>query len=221
MGHIITIKKIHSVTHDVKQYTTTKPQGYTFEPGQATEVAINNSEWKSEKRPFTFTSLPDEDTLEFTIKSYRDHNGVTDAMDGLVAGDELIIDDAWGAIQYNGNGTFIAGGAGITPFIAIFKMLKQEDKLAGNKLIFSNKKQEDVILESYWQELLGNDFISTLTHEDVDGHLNQKIDMNFLKKWVAGYAQNFYVCGPDQMVKDISGSLEMLGASPDGITFEK
>jgi len=221
MGYTVKIKNIHSVTHNVKQFTTSKPEGYTFEPGQATEVAINKEGWKEEKRPFTFTSLPDEEDLQFTIKSYRDHDGVTNELDGLVEGDELIIDDAWGAIHYKGSGTFIAGGAGITPFIAIFKQLEKEGKLNGNKLIFSNKKQEDVILESYFQELLGNNFTSTLTDEKVDGHLNETIGMEFLKRNVDSFSQNFYVCGPDQMVKDISEYLKMLGAKPDGITFEK
>ena len=65
-------------------YFISKPEGYTFEPGQATEVAINKEGWKEEKRPFTFTSLPDEEDLQFTIKSYRDHDGVTNELDGLV-----------------------------------------------------------------------------------------------------------------------------------------
>jgi predicted ferric reductase len=37
----------------------------------------------------------------------------------LKHGDELIIRDVWGAIEYKGEGVFIAGGAGVTPFIAI------------------------------------------------------------------------------------------------------
>lgn len=221
MSYTVKILNIHSVTHDVKQYTTEKPKGYAFTPGQATEVAIKKEGWEDKKRPFTFTSLPDEENLQFTIKSYHDHKGVTDHMDGLVEGDELIIDDAWGAIHYKGKGTFIAGGAGITPFIAIFKQLEKEGDLDGNKLIFSNMKQQDVILESYFQELLGDNFISTLVKEKVDGHLNEMIGMEFLKEHVDGYSQNFYICGPDQMVKDLSSYLETLGAKPDGITFEK
>jgi len=39
--HIVRITNIESVTHDVRRYQVEKPQGYTFKPGQATEVAIN------------------------------------------------------------------------------------------------------------------------------------------------------------------------------------
>ena len=219
--HKVKILEIYSLTHNVKRFTVEKPKDYVFTPGQATEVAINKEGWEDKKRPFTFTSLPQEEHLEFTIKTYHDHKGVTNELDGLLSGDELLIDNAWGAIHYNGPGIFIAGGAGITPFIAIFRMLEKENKLEGNKLIFSNKKQQDVILESYFAELLGDNFISTLTHEKVDDHLNEKIGMEFLKKHVESYSQNFYICGPDQMVKDLSSYLETLGAKPDGITFEK
>ena len=76
-----------------------------------------------EKRPFTFTSLPGDDHLEFTIKCYTDHDGVTNQLGQLKAGDELLLHDIWGAIHYTNEGTFIAGGAGITPFIAIFRQL--------------------------------------------------------------------------------------------------
>jgi ferredoxin-NADP reductase len=45
-------------------------------------------------------------------------------------GDQLIIRDVWGAITYKGKGVFIAGGAGITPFISIFRDLSARNELA-------------------------------------------------------------------------------------------
>ncbi|HET8858536.1 FAD-binding oxidoreductase [Marivirga sp.] len=221
MAYTVKITKVFSLTHNVKQITTEKPKNYKFQPGQATEVAINKKGWEEEKRPFTFTSLPEDDHLEFVIKTYHDHEGVTHKIDSLNEGDELIIDDAWGAIEYKGTGTFIAGGAGITPFIAIFRNLEQKNEIGENKLIFSNKTGDDVILESYFNDILGDNFISTLTHQNIEGHENKIVDMDFLKKHLENFTQHFYVCGPDAMIKDVSKHLEMLGASPDAITFEK
>ena len=71
--HIVKILKIENVTHDVRRFTVSKPDEYGFIPGQATEVSINTKLLKNEKRPFTFTSLNDWPTLEFTIKIYTDH----------------------------------------------------------------------------------------------------------------------------------------------------
>ncbi|WKV13634.1 FAD-binding oxidoreductase [Marivirga harenae] len=221
MGYTVKITDVLSLTHNVKQITTEKPKNYKFTPGQATEVAINKADWKDKKRPFTFTSLPKDNHLEFVIKTYHDHQGVTHEIDSLVEGDELIVDDAWGAIEYKGTGTFIAGGAGITPFIAIFKDLERKNEIGECKLIFSNKTGDDVILESYFNDILGENFISTLTHQNIEGHENKMVDMDFLKNHLENFTQHFYVCGPDAMVKDVSKHLEMLGANPDGITFEK
>lgn len=221
MAYTVKVTGVLSLTHDVKQIRTEKPEGYQFTPGQATEVALNKEGLQEEKRPFTFTCLPADEYLEFVIKSYLDHDGVTKQIDAIEEGDELIIDDAWGAIAYEGKGVFIAGGAGVTPFISIFRDLEARGEVDGNKLIFSNKTGKDVILEPYWEELLGEDFTSTITHERIEGHENGHINMEFLKKHVEDYSQHFYVCGPDQMVKDISAALKQLGASPNGIVFEK
>src|SRR5947199_6755341 len=119
MEYTVQILSIDQLTHNVRQFRLQKPQGYAFVPGQATEVSINKEGWEAEKRPFTFTGLNEDPYLEFTIKCYTDHPGVTNELSKLNNGDELIIGDVWGAISYQGEGYFIAGGAGITPFLAI------------------------------------------------------------------------------------------------------
>jgi len=221
MKHTVKITHIRPVTHNVQEYKIEKPEGYTFIPGQATDVAINQDKWKDEKRPFTFTSLPEDDYLEFVIKSYSDHDGVTNRFSKLEEGDELNLEDAWGAIEYKGKGVFIAGGAGVTPFIGIFKSLEAQGKVHGNSLIFANKTGKDVILEAYFRDLLGENFISILEKEQLSGHDHGRIDKDYLKKNIHDFSQHFYICGPDKMVQAISEGLEELGAKPDGIIFEK
>lgn len=61
--YTLTIKSIQKITRDVVRITTTKPDNYKFHPGQATEVRINKPEWVDKVRPFTFTSLPQDDHL--------------------------------------------------------------------------------------------------------------------------------------------------------------
>lgn len=221
MSNIVKILEIESLTHDVKRFKVEKPKGYSFIPGQACEVAINQEGYREEKRPFTFTSLREEEHLEFVIKSYHDHNGVTKKIDSLQVGDELIVDESWGAIQYKGKGTFIAGGAGITPFIAIFRDLLEKGELEGNRLFFANKTSKDVILEDWFRSKLGKDFISLLDQEEKSGHVHGRVDKDFLAKNVSDSSQEFYVCGPKPMIEAVSKSLEELGANPEAIVFEK
>ncbi len=220
MEYKIKILMKEFVTHNVKRFILEKPENYKFVPGQATDLSINLPEWKDEKRPFTFTSLNEDLVLEFTIKSYPERNGVTKKLHELSPGQELIITGPWGAIQYKGMGTFIAGGAGITPFLAIFRQLQKEGKLDGNKFIFSNKEQKDVILEKELKEMFKDNLILILTQEKKKGYKNKTINKNFLKKHISYFNQFFYICGPPGFVKGIKEALEKLGAKTDIIVVE-
>lgn len=168
-SHILKIKSIDKVTHDVVRVVLPRPANYDFVPGQATEVAVNKEQWKEERRPFTFTSLPSDNYLEFTIKTYPSHKGVTNELLSLVPGDELILHDVWGAISYKGEGLFIAGGAGITPFLSIFRHLNSTGQVGSNKLIFANKTKADIIRHEELKKILGDRFINILSDEKLDG----------------------------------------------------
>jgi ferredoxin-NADP reductase len=218
--YVVKILAIEPVTHNVNHYKVEKPNGYSFVPGQATEVAINKPRWREERRPFTFTSLNEWDHLEFTIKSYTNHDGVTNQLRQLKAGDELLLHDVWGAIHYTKEGIFIAGGAGITPFIAIFRQLQKDKELGNNKLIFSNKTHHDIILKDEFAAMLGDNFINTLTKETVAGYDHHEIDEEYLKQKVSDFTQQFYICGPDAMVNDVQTILQKLGAAGNLITVE-
>lgn len=223
MSHTVVIENIERVTHDVRKYTFEKPVGYTFEPGQATEVAVDKKGWRDEKRPFTFTSLTKSDHLQFVIKSYPDHNGVTEQISKLEEGDAFIIEDPWGTIQYKGPGVFLAGGAGVTPFIAIFRDLYKRGEIADNKLIFSNKTEKDIILKDEFDTMLGDNFINVITDEETDQYVNLEgfIDKEFLAEQIDDFDQPFYICGPRAFNEAIMGYLQELGADPDALVFEE
>lgn len=216
MTHKLTLQSITPVTHDVNRLVFDKPAGFTYTPGQAVDFALDRDGWRDEERPFTFTSLPDEEYLEFTIKSYPSHDGVTEQIAQLQPGDTVLIGDPWGAIQDQGAGIFIAGGAGITPFIAILRQrAKRQDALNGCTLIFSNKCERDIILREVWQEMEGLSCVFTLTDEDAEGIAHGRVDGDFLDARLKGWRDNFYVCGPPAMVEDVTAHLKKRGV-PDG-----
>lgn len=220
-NYIVKIVEARFITHDVKCFVVEKPFSYDFIPGQATDVALNLPGWEDQVRPFTFTSLRDDDRLEFMIKIYTDHDGVTNKLGETNAGAELILSDPFGAIQYKGPGVFIAAGAGITPFVSIFRNLYTKKQLSGNSLIYCNKTAEDVILEAELQEMLKDDFIKIFTREHVIGFVGRRIDRDFLIENIMDFSQHFYLCGPDEFVKNITELLLHLGAKPDTVIFEK
>jgi len=218
--HTVKIILIDKVTHDVIRIVTEKPLDYKFTSGQATEIAINKKEWLKEKRPFTFTCLPENDYLEFNIKTYPEHKGVTNELLTLKKDDELILHEVFGAILYDKEGIFIAGGAGITPFISIFRNLLYNNKIGSNVLIFANKTKADIILESEFKEMLGEAFINILSDEKIDGYQHGMIDEDFLKANIADLNKQFYVCGPPPMMESLLKQLTNLGVAKNSIIKE-
>ena len=210
MNILIKIKSIEAITHNVLQIITDKPNHFSFIPGQATEISISKNGWENEKRPFTFTCLPDNDYLEFTIKTYPSHNGVTNELLQLNMDDELVLHDVFGAITYKGEGVFIAGGAGVTPFISIFRYLQSKNQIGDNKLIFANKTKADIILEEEFKYMLGKNFINILSDEKIDGYANGQINEDFLKANLNGADKYIYVCGPPPMMESIEKQLANL-----------
>jgi len=219
--HIVKILDTAFVTQNVKRFQVEKPKGYKYTPGQATDVALNKDGWKDKTGPFTFTSLTTSKTLEFIIKIYDDHDGVTHQMGLARKGDELILDEPFGAITYQGPGFFFAGGAGVTPFIAILRDLQKKKALAGNTLVCSNQTAADVILDEELGKMLGKRFLNVFTRQHVIGFLERRIDRDTIVALVQNFDQHFYVCGPDSFVKNICDILKGLGAKAEFIVIEQ
>ena len=217
----LTIQQIKKITRDVLQFKTNKPSGLEFKPGQATELFINKEGWKEEGRPFTFTSLPEDECLEFTIKTYPDHDGVTDKLLDLKTGDEFLQNEVFGNIYFREEGTFIAGGAGLTPLIAILRdRYKNGPEDENNRLIFANKTKADIILKDELEEMLGSDFINILSQEETDEYAHGHIDENFLKDHIHNMKQKFYICGPPPMVESVVDDLKSIGIEDENIITE-
>ncbi len=209
------------ITHDVKRFILSKPDGFNCKPGQGIEIAVDKAEWKSEGRPFTPTSLKDDLVIELMIKRYPGVGSVTEELHKVKAGDKLLISDVFGSITYNGPGVFIAGGAGVTPFIAILRDLAHNGKLDDHSLIFSNKTPADIICEKELKHYLGKRCIFTCTRSSGTGYESRRVTKDFLKEKIDDFSRHFYVCGPETFVKNINTALEELGARSDSLVFER
>ena len=220
MAQITIIKSIDHLTHDVLRVVLDKPKGLNYIPGQAVDIALNKPEWSDKKNCFTFTSLPEDDHIEFTIKTYPEHQGMTNELLSSKAGDEVLIYDPFGDIFFKGAGIFIAGGAGITPFIAILKNLEKQNKIDGNKLIFANREKADIILEDHYSAVLGKNFINVLSQEKIYGYEHGYISLDLIKKYSEENLKYYYLCGPPPMMDAVEGHLKILGITDEFIVKE-
>ena len=224
--HKSPILAIEDVTHNVKRFVVQKPDGYQFKAGQATNISIDKNGWRDEEHPFTFTSLNLDENLEFTFKLYPEHSGMTEQMSRLKQGDTLILREPWGTITYQGPGTFIAGGAGVTPFVAILRQLEavalnDGDAFEACHLLFSNKTARDIILEGEFTRMLGKRAVYTLTQERHDAYLHGRIDAEMIDRYGGRRDKPYYLCGPPGMVKHLTQVLSDMGVSEDNLVIER
>lgn len=220
MDKIVKIKSVEHVTHDVLHWVLEKPEDFTYRPGQAVDISINQSEWKNEIRTFTFTSLPSDNVIEFTTKTYPERKSVTAHFLTLKPGDEWILHDIYGDIAYKGEGIFIAGGAGITPFVAILKQMEKEGKIGHSKLIFANKKRGDIIYEEKFRKLLGKNFINVLSDEEVEGFKHGFVTKELIKDQLDEKLKYYYLCGPPPMMDAVENHFAALGIPKDNVIRE-
>ena len=229
MAHELTLKSITPVTHDTYHLVLERPAGYSFTPGQATDVALDRDGWRDEVRPFTFTSLPDAETLDFVIKSYpaeaEGHSGMTAQIATLSPGERLLLGDPWGAITDRGAephpGVFIAGGAGITPFIGILRArVASHGSAGGARLIFANARERDIILRDTWDAMPGLTTEYVLSDEAVEGLHHGFVDGALLDAQLEGFDGLFYLCGPPPMQDAVIDTLSKRGVPEERIIIE-
>ncbi|PRY92461.1 FAD-binding oxidoreductase [Donghicola tyrosinivorans] len=223
MSTTLTLQTIEKVTHDTHHLVFARPEGFDITPGQAVDLTLQREGWQDEARPFTPVNTEGEDTVEFVIKSYPSHHGVTEQIADLKEGEKVDISEPWGAIHDEGPGTFIAGGAGITPFIAILRQrLEDKGTLGGATLIFSNKTEKDIILRDEFEDMPGLKTVFTVTDQDIAsaGVQTAMIDKEFLAPYATSKHAPFYLCGPDKMVEELEQDLKDLGVPEDAIIRE-
>lgn len=220
MAHQLVLKQIEPITHDTYHLVFDRPGDFVYSPGQGVELHVLKDGWKDKGRPFTPVTLPDDPNLEFVIKTYPDHNGVTEQIGRLKPGDELEMKGPFGAISDQGPGVFIAGGAGVTPMIAVLrKRLHDHGTLEGSTLIFANRTEADIIWRDRFEAMTG---LNTVFVVDEAGASvpQQRLDRDFLGRFV-GAESRCYLCGPPPMMKAVRTALHDLGVPATRIIEEK
>jgi len=117
----------------------------------------------------------------------------------------------------------IAAGSGITPIMAIAKDCEESGK--NLRLFYGNRSLETTIFKNEidaLQQTKCTHFLSDVPHENHEkGQITKeafstiiKADLDLLK------ADCFFICGPEQMIMNTAGVLELFGVAKEKIKFE-
>lgn len=221
-----TIISVRDETPDVKTFRLRKTKGFSFIPGQYCTVAIPQK-FDGDTHPFTFSSSPTEPYLELTVKRM---GTFTTALHALHTGDTLMVDGPHGDVlnfdeSVKDDVVFLAGGSGITPFMAGIRYAIRKRLPNRLLLLFSNRTLQDII---YRQELAGIrekniTVVNTLTNKTQASWTGERGYIT--KAMIAKYINEprhwlWYLCGPPPMIDSMKNILHEIGVDDKRVRIE-
>lgn len=206
---------------------------YQFEAGQYVTIkAIINGE--EIRRSYSISSAPSSNELRVVVKAVE--NGVFSnyAKNQLKVGDNLEVGIPEGKFVVENRDAKIfvafAAGSGITPIISIIKDVLEKKDDTTFILIYGNKTIEDTIylneINELQQQYLGRFFVHyTFTKANPDGSLFGRIErstVNFVlkNKHSEKRVDEYFLCGPEDMIKKVTDVLKENGAAEEQIHYE-
>ena len=211
-----------------------KPQ-FQFTQGQSLTMrtSINGEEVR---RTYSICSSPLDNQLKVAVKKVDGGIFSIFANENLKSGDKLEVMQPVGKFYtelhslHKKNYLAFAAGSGITPVLSLIKTTLQTEPQSTFTLIYGNRNRSSII---FFEELEGlkNKFIERfnlihiLSREKTDAALNfgrisikKLIELEKLVDYKT--TDEFFICGPEEMIFSVKDFLESAGIDKKKIHFE-
>ncbi|MBS1511160.1 MAG: phenylacetate-CoA oxygenase/reductase subunit PaaK [Bacteroidetes bacterium] len=221
-----------SISFDIPQ---TLQQEFMFEQGQNITIKKNIG-GEEVRRSYSICTAPFENELKVAVKKVAGGKFSSFANDTLQAGDVLEVLPPTGKFNtklqtaHQKNYLAFAAGSGITPVLSIIKTTLQTEPQSRFTLVFGNRSRSSII---FFEELeaLKNKYlqrftlINILSREKTDAAIHSgRIDaekLPALEKLVRYEAiDDFFICGPEEMIFCVKDFLTEKGIDKKKIHFE-
>jgi ring-1,2-phenylacetyl-CoA epoxidase subunit PaaE len=238
--HSLRIKKVEKETDECVSIEFDVPEElkeiFQFKQGQNLTIKkIFNGE--ELRRNYSICTSPFDNKLKVAVK--KSEGGVFSTW----ANQELKADDILEVLPPTGkfytelnpskkkNYVAFAAGSGITPILSIIKTTLITERKSEFTLVYGNRTKNSIIFKEEL-EALKDKFIDRfriyhiLSRELTDTEINNgridvdKLELLFSKLINIKICDEFFVCGPEEMIFCIKGYLEGKGIANDKIHFE-
>ncbi len=235
--HKLTIKDIKHETPECVSISFDIPEDvqkeFQFTQGQNITIKTDLDETR---RSYSICSSPLDNELRVAVKKIK--NGVfsTFANEKLKKGDALEVMPPTGTFFTQTDPAnkkeyvFFAAGSGITPIISIIKTILKKEPHSSVTLVYGNKNVASIIfreeLEALKDKHLENfRMYHILSREKTDSEFNNgRIDVdkcNHLSRLIDfNKVDDFFICGPEQMIFTVKDFLHGWGIDSKQIHFE-
>ncbi len=237
--HKLKVKEVKKETPDCVSISFVVPndlkKDFAFEHGQNITIKkiIDGEELR---RSYSICTAPFENELRVAVKKVDGGKFSWHANSDLKSGDELDILPPTGKfntkLKTENTKQYLAfvAGSGITPVISIIKTTLQTEPESSFTLVFGNRGRSSIIffeeLEGLKNKYLNHfNFINILSREKTDAPINSgRINNNKLLELnkLIDYKKidEFFICGPEEMIFCVKDFLEQLGIEKKKIHFE-
>lgn len=241
MFNILTVKDIRQETPSCVSVAFSVPEhlksSYQYKAGQylTLKFKLDGIEYR---RSYSLSSSPNaEDELRIAVKkldggkvsSYiNDHLKVGDAVESMQPlGSFTPALDAQNAIHY----VLFAAGSGITPVWGILKSVLKAEPNSKVTLFYSNTRSEDTIYGKEIAACAAQNPDRLAVHllysraQASDRLFEGRIDLDkcrlLMSKYVSNKSENqYYICGPEAMIRSVSDTLISMQVPKGQVHFE-
>ncbi len=202
------------------ELTPATPTLFSYIPGQFVWVSFASATVSQEPHAFTLSSTPSRPgVLQFTIRACGDW---THTVGSLSIGDRAFIQGPFGRFCHlftdpDRELIMIAGGIGITPMLSMLRFMADHGDPRPVTLIWSNRSKEKMVfteeMEALAAKLTALRLIPILSRNTKKDERTGRLDHRSLETMLRGCSRGsaIYVCGPPQMMKQVSTDLKTLG----------
>ncbi|MGZ3852913.1 MAG: 1,2-phenylacetyl-CoA epoxidase subunit PaaE [Flavisolibacter sp.] len=238
--HSLRVRKVEKETDDCVSIEFDVPEElketFRFKQGQNLTIkkAFNGEEVR---RNYSICTSPLENKLKMAVKKADGGLFSTWANEELKAGDYLEVLPPTGKfytkVDPSQKKSYVAfaAGSGITPIISIIKTTLRTEPDSEFTLVYGNRTKNSIIFKEEI-ESLKDKFIDRfrvyhiLSRELTEAEINNgridvaKLELLFNKVIDMQRSDEFFVCGPEEMIFCIKGYLEARGVANNKIHFE-
>ncbi len=238
--HSLRIKKVEKETEDCVSIEFDVPaelkETFQFKQGQNLTIkkTLNGEELR---RNYSICTSPFDNKLKVAVKKVEGGMFSTYANEELKAGDVLDVLPPTGKFHTELDPSkkkryvAFAAGSGITPLLSIIKTTLLTEPLSEFTLVYGNRTKNSIIFKEEL-EAIKDKFIHRfrvyhiLSREKTDAAINygridtDKLDLLFSKVIDINKCDDFFLCGPEEMIFCIKGYLAGKGAADNKVHFE-
>jgi ring-1,2-phenylacetyl-CoA epoxidase subunit PaaE len=237
--HPLTVKEVRKETTDCVSVVFDIPDSlkalFAFQPGQNITIKKNIA-GNEVRRSYSICAAPFDNELRVAVKKVETGLFSSYANTTLKAGEVLEVLPPTGKFNTPLDATnkknylAFAAGSGITPIISLIKTTLKTEPGSSFTLVYGNKKRSSIIffeeLEALKNKYISRfTFINVLSREKTDTPINfGRIDTAKLNELAAlidySHTDEFFICGPEEMIFCVKEYLENKGIDKKKIHFE-